>query len=373
VILTSLNAPSARAQVNYVLHEIPLVNPLQNDAVNHNGMNHVGMVVGSHYPGGIKTGFVYDHFGLIGDIRTTHSITEWMDVPSPWAASSCVGINDVGEIVGLLESANGQRVGFLLDLDVFSLPRLPTLRILPSPPVASSSFGRRINNNGLVLIESQAPVYSQYLLDSRNPTAQLVQIIAQDGVLPISSVRYQDINDLGQLSGAGNAKGYWLTPPVALVNVPGANYARLNNSGQLGLNLFAVRDSRGRIIKPDTAARWSTNGLQPLSDFESTVRDINDSGDVCGYNIGKGNPAIYQEGFGWLYLDNVVKGSIDDLTLWFHANTNISLWYISNRNATGFGNLFATAIRTTTTGKGKSAVTTTVIKHYFVEPTLTTP
>ncbi len=371
---------TALAQVTYRLHRVPLMLGSGSSVLNTNGMNNLGLAVGSHEPGGVKQGFVYDHYGLVGLPKTTHTLTEWVAVPPGWN-SSCVGLNDMGQVVGLFERTTAlgtERVGFLLDLDIFSVTPTPSWRFLPTVPGALSSYGRRINNHGLVLIEEQLSIDRQFVYDSSDPNAELVPI---PGYYDLG--RFSAINDSRQLvtgnNSVSNSIGVRLTLTPDLVsqqeliliqepNVYSCNC--INESGDLGLTLREIRDSRKQIITPRLAARYSDDlGLVKLSTIESGVFDINDSGDVCGYHGTPNSPAIYTDEDGWLSLKERVAGEPNDVEMWLAAQT-YHVRYISNRDATGFGNVYAVAIRSTTTGKGKKAVTTQEIRHFLLVPEL---
>lgn len=371
---------TAIAQVTYRLHRVPLTFISGSVNTNHNGTNNLGLAVGSHEPGGIKNGYVYDHYGLVGSPKTTHTLTEWVNVPDGWN-SSCVGLNDMGQVVGLLEKTTElgtERVGYLLDLDVFSEIPTPSWRFLPTVPGAQSSYGRRINNHGLVLIEEQG-TGRQFVYDSSDPNAELVPIPGAGDI-----GRFSDINDSLQLV-TGNVSGsnsmgvrLTLTPDLVsqqeLILIQERNVYQcscINKFGDLGLTLREIRDSRKRIITPKLAARYSDElGLVQLSTVESGVEDINDSGDVCGYIGTPNNPAIYTDEDGWLNLDDLVTGDPNDVDMWLAAGT-CRVKSISNRvGVTGFGNVYAVAIRSITTGKGKNAVTTQDIRHFLLVPEL---
>lgn len=111
-------------------------------------MNNLGMVVGFHTVGGVPTGYVYDHFGLIGDVKTVHSLTEWipveMAVQPGGTTSSCVGINNLGQVVGYFSNAQSQRIGYYLDLDVIGGGIPPSWDFLPTP--SGSSYGKLISS-----------------------------------------------------------------------------------------------------------------------------------------------------------------------------------------------------------------------------------
>lgn len=232
----AIQSKTAQAQgVQYVMHEIPLVQQNAPFFGVINGMNQLGMVIGNHSPGGIKTGFVYDHFGLLGNPGAVHSLTEWITNPPEFPFSSCVGINEMGQIVGLFEATVGtetNRAGYLLDLDMFAATPAPAWRYLPIPLGATSSYGRRINNLGLVCIESQYPDYAEYLFDSSDPDAELQPIVDPSTNAPVSSARVGDLTDAGHLGGDSSGRGYLLQPGISLQYLPirGVN---LNEQGIL--------------------------------------------------------------------------------------------------------------------------------------------
>ena len=362
---------TALAQVTYKLHRVPLANVNNASDFNSTGMNNLGLAIGLHELGGVTHGFVYDHYGLLGAAKTTHTLTEWMDIPAGWD-SKCVGLNDVGQVVGAFERTTAlgtQQEGFLLDLGLFS--GTPSWRFLPKPAGALSSYGRKINNNGLILIQADIPinqgVYTdQYVYDSSNPNAELVHL------METRIMRFMDINDSRQFSGFNGVR-LTLNSELGIqemLTVPGvAGYTSINTHGMLGLQLKETRDSRGRLITPNLAARYSdTAGVVKLSTVNSGVWDINDSGDVCGFKGTANSPAIYTDKDGWLDLKDRVTGNPNDVGMWLAAGER-KLKYIANRpklDASGFGNLYAIAVLATKQGKN----TTYDVRHFLLEPVL---
>jgi len=360
---------TALAQVTYKLNRVPLFNVNASD-YNSTGLNNLGLAIGFHELGGITHGFVYDHYGLLGLPKTTHTLTDLIDFPDGWN-SKCGGLNDMGQVVGAFERTTAlgtEREGFLLDLDIFSPTPTPSWRFLPKPAGAISGYGRKINNDGLVLIEAlqsentQGVYTEQYVYDSRVPVDELVPLLVP------RTVRFMDINDSRQFAGSTGVR-LTLTPELGIqemLTVPGVVLSpSINTHGMLGLQLKETRDSRGRIITPNLAARYSdTEGVKKLSTIHSGVWDINDSGDVCGFNGTTNSPAIYREN-GWLYLKDLVTGTPDDVGMWLAAGER-KVKYIANRDATGFGNLYAIAVRATKIGKN----TAYDVRHFLLEPKL---
>jgi len=355
---------TALAQVTYRLNRVPLFKVNASD-YNSTGLNNLGLAIGFHELLGITHGFVYDHYGLLGLPKTTHTMTDLVTVPFGWN-SKCGGLNDMGQVVGAFEKTTAlgtEREGFLLDLDIFSptIP-IPSWRYLPKPAGAISSYGRKINNDGLVLIEAlqsentQGVYTQQYVYDSRVPVNELVPLLVP------RTVRFMDINDSRQFAGSGVR--LTLTEDLGIqqmLTVPGAH--SINTHGMLGLQLKETRDSRGRIITPSLAARYSdTVGVEKLSTIHSGVWDINDSGDICGFNGTTNSPAIYRAN-GWLYLKDLVRGTPDDVGMFLAAGER-KVRYIANRGATGFGNLYVIAIRATKNGKNTSYD----VRHFLLEP-----
>lgn len=370
---------TALAQVTYRLHRVPL----SGTSTSHYGMNNMGLLVGSHTPGGIRHGYVYDHYGLIDFLspRKTYTLTDLITVPDEWNSSNCLGLNDMGQVVGLFERTTEmgiERVGFLLDLDIFSETPTPSWRFLPTVPGALSSYGRRINNHGLVLIEEQGSgVRRQFIYDSSDINGGLVPLDDSINLLG----RFNAINDYGQLVTGNSATSsltgvrLTLTPGLGIQDVKQLSGVEkcqcINESGDLGLTLAPIKNSRGKVITPRLAARYSDElGLVKLSTIISSVVDINDSGDVLGYNGTPYRKSIYTDEHGWLRLDDLVTSDDpDDVAMWFAAESLYEK-FISNRDATGFGTVFAFADHRITTGNGKNAVTTYVRLHFLLVPEL---
>jgi len=219
---------TALAQVSYRLNRVPLFNVNASD-YNSTGLNNLGLAIGFHELDGITHGFVYDHYGLLGGSpKTTHTLTEWVTVPVGWN-SKCGGLNDMGQVVGAFEKTTAlgtEREGFLLDLDIFSETPIPSWRYLPKPAGVIDSYGRRINNHGLVLIEATDIDFSkkqQYVYDSSDSAAELVPLLIPIQAYSPEHSRLNDMNDSRQFAGstvAGfNAVRTTLTPELNIGEV----------------------------------------------------------------------------------------------------------------------------------------------------------
>jgi len=391
-----VNLSLAQNPVRYVLNEIPLA---ETNQLSLGAMNSSGIVIGYHFPSGRHTGFIYDHYGLLGDPRQTYDVTQWVPLPEGYNRSNCNGINEWGQVVGSLSRTvhiDGseeivESVGFLLDLDLFSEAPEPSWCFLPSAPGTLRSYGRRINNVGLVVIESMQP-RAEYLFDSLDPTSELIPILDPATGERINSPnlsRVVRINDWGQMSGiaAGNPNGgdgFLFTPgvngaPGTIVWAPYRTVlSRVNNSGQMCGNQWFVTPNGGSVSLRNAIRFTVENGIEVLSTEYSVVGHINDSGDVAG-GFGKEGyqehrPALYHDDLGWILLEgSLIDGAASDLSIWSNSNSYRRMVAMANRNETGFPCLVARAFlsTTTTTGKGKNAstTTTTVSKYYFMEAT----
>lgn len=363
-----------QASAGYVVEVIPIDNTNKNVEVLVNGANNLGMVIGRDSSG---TGFVYDHFGYIGNARTVHLITEWILVPGSYPVSSCVGINDAGQIVGYFQNELQQRIGFYLDLDWWGVIPQPSWDYLPAPPDSVSYYGQRINDNGLVFIQSSKQTSDGerygygYLFDTTAVAPTLTRIVDPAGV-PFQAF-CTGINNSGQVcgsfDGASETAGFRLTPGIRLETLP-CSAVGINNFGVVA-GSTVVQSTRKLTTR--VACRYD-NALDRLATVESNAIDINESGDIVGYISGPDGikAALYHESsLGWQPLaDIVVSGTATDLAHWSNSTAHRNIYCIANRGGTGFGQIVATATVSSTSGKGRNTVTIKDRRVYMLTPYL---
>ena len=367
VVSCLLLTPAAGQVPNYLLERIP-INEGSSGTVQANQMNNLGMVVGFHTVGGVPTGYVYDHFGHIGYEKTVHSLTEWIPVlPPGWTTSSCVGINNLGQVVGYFSNAQSQRIGYYLN--VMGGSTQPPWGLLPTP--SGSSYGKHINDNQDVLIYSSDTFQGHlYNLGSGNPYRTLTDPTS-GAPLAFTTETKTDLNNSGQV--VGNTLDYFafrLTPGFLLEFPPleKSSTCSINDVGLMAGTLPATGSRK--TATPKRACHYGSQ-IHVLSSDESFAHDINNDGDVAG-RVG-GSNAIYQnDRKTWFLLDNLVVGSDADLGIW-NQTTGKRAINLADRNASGFGQILALVNTTSTTGSGKNQVTTTFLRFFVLTPELPQP
>lgn len=232
------------------------------------------MVVGFHNPGGVKAGFVYDHDGLIGTVRTVHSLIEWIDIPTGWTKSSCVGINNFGQVVGYLEKTIGtqtQRIGYYLDLDLIGRGVSKSWGYLPTPSVSSN--GVRINDYQDVLIYSEDTYQGHlYNLTSTN----LVTLEDPSSSVPLAiNFTGTRLNNARQVVGRDlNLSVFRLTPGLLLEFPPLIGFPSINDDGEMAGTLRATGSNK--TASPARACCYSffPQVVEGLSSISSNSSDI---------------------------------------------------------------------------------------------------
>ena len=357
-----LLTPAAGQIPNYRLQ---LIIVGEEETVQANQMNNLGLVVGFHSPGGIKTGYVYDHFGLIGAPVTVHSLTEWIPVlPDGWTTSSCVGINNLGQVVGYFSNAQSQRIGYHLDLDILGGGTTPSWGFLPTP--SGTSYGKLINDNQDVLIYS-SDTFQGHLYNLASGTFTTLTDPTSGAPLGFSIATRVDLNNLGQVAGNTlDGSVFRLTPGVQLEFPPfEKSMCSINDAGLMAGTLPA--SGPRRTGTPRRACRYGSQ-IEVLSNDASSAYDINNNGDVAG-QIGSENP-IYHDGLDtWVWLDDLLVGSEADLGIWYQTTGKRAI-NIADRDATGFGQILTLVNTRITTGSGKNRTTTTIRRHYVLTPEL---
>lgn len=363
-----LLTPAAGQVPNYRLKQIP-ISEGPSGTVQANQMNNLGMVVGFHTVGGVPTGYVYDHFGLIGLEKTVHSLTEWIPVQPGWTTSSCVGINNLGQVVGYFSNATSQRIGYYLDLDLIGGGTTPSWGELPKP--SGSSYGKLINDNQDVLIYS-SDTFHGHLYNLASGTFRTLTVPTSGAPLAFTTATKVDLNNSGQV--VGNTLdnfAFRLTPGVLLEFPPleKSSTCSINDVGLMAGTLPAT--GSGKTATPKRACHYGSQ-IHVLSSVESFAHDINNDGDVAGREGGVN--ALYHDGLKrWFLLDDLVVGSAADLDLWYQTPGKRAINLSDRKATTGFGQILALVNTTSSTGSGKNKVTTTVLRFFVLTPELPQP
>jgi len=332
-----------------------------------NGVNDLGMVFGYHdSPDGTTArpgrGFVYDHVGWIGVPKTVHSVDEWIPTPPGYIGSSCVSINNNFQVVGYFSDSTGGRIGFLLNL------MTEEWQLLPRPIWSAFSYGIRINDDGDVVILSQNT--------SSAPTRFQVDIVNISLPIPIRS--YSDVKSVRDLNNLGQVAVTLTDNSPAIIDYRQPTrtpipflVAALNDYGVAAVS-YTVPVSNGRT--ESRVGRFFGGILDPIGNFNSNARDINNSGDVLAFvNLTTtSTSSLYTDEFGWKGVNAAVKGAANALDWQFWTNLNTKTKHvlkISNR-IDGACWMAGSATLTKTTGLGRKAVTTTELRSYLMIPVL---
>lgn len=355
----TLLAGSARGQTPAVRYRVTTV-PVPATSVQVEGMNNRGMIVGSAPPFNSGSGFVYDSRGAMLGANSFHRITEFVPIPAGWSDVRCTDINDHGVVVGVFErlgTSGYERQGFILDLatgDVASAP---------NPWNSTYTYGRRINNAGVVLgyyhpVGGDASTNYAYLYDTATQQLIVVNDPSTNAPLAVNGITLE-LNDqnqiVGQTSGSGGSFFRMTTPAGPLEKVP-LSYGRINDSGTIG---GVVQTIKGKTAS-STAVRYDS-GLQVIGPSGTSYGwDLNNSGDVVLQNGSK--HSIYRTDMGLIDLYSLVTrgGTQADLDFWNAAKSQvvIGLFSIAERDTslgagnTGFGVIGGSA--TVSSGKAKS-------------------
>ena len=362
LVMSGLLLTPAVGQVNYRLQRIPIVVGLSQTGLV-NEMNNLGMVVGAHTPGGVITGFVYDHYGFFGAEKTVHSITKWIAIPAGWTKSSCVGINNYGQVVGYFEKTIGtqtQRIGYYLDLNLIGGGVSTSWNYLPTPSV--SSYGVKINDNQDVLIYS-ADTYQGHLYNLESTNLLTLKNPSSSVPLALDFARLK-LNNAGQVVGRDvNLSVFRLTPGLLLEFPPLTGFSSINDDGEMAGTLPAT--GLNKTATPARACRYSfLQQVEGLASTGSYSSDINNSRDVIGGLAG--SPAMFRNGE-WLLINPLVVG---DTTFWNKPNASKGPISLSERDGTGFGQILVQVDVSTTTGSGRRTVTTTEKGFFVLTPEL---
>ncbi len=345
---------------DYVLHRIPV----EPRAIV-NRMNDFGLVVGSHASpdgkvGSPQTGFIYDHQGIIAQQPgSVISLDEMIPTPSGFNGSSCVGINNSCQVVGYFSDSNGGRIGYFLDL------LTSTWGLLPAPSWSAYSYGMRINDSGDVLVVHQdaGSWATRFEADVYN-----ISLGSPTLVRSLGAVRYlQDMNNLGQVTGELlDRTRVIIDADGSLTSLPFVNAGKLNNLGVVA-GTYTVPGPKNRVEY--RAGRFFGGVLEPIANFSTEVQDFNDSGDVAARVNNGSIGALFTDETGWTLIDNAVigyeTGASDEMQFW--SNSSKSIVSMSNRISSQAW-MAVSASKTSTTGKGKTAVTTTEQRVYLLTP-----
>lgn len=385
---------SGQATVQYRLEQVPIP-----EGFYVNDFNNQNLVVGhSRFTDG-ETVVLYDHDGVLGAPGSTWSLDDFINVPAEFSSTSILDINDSGQFVAYLKRDDGTRESILVDLFDLSGSLSPTWRYLAVPTSNSLSYASRLNDFGLVAGTFVSDVSSErniFLLDTTVEGAIPQVLNDPDSGLPIALTAPEllRLNNLGQVSGnvltGGTSGAYYvtqgfrLTLGVELLLTPldgtfrSAYIRDMNDIGEIAGEAQLAVTSSGRKAKTTLSwrgIRFDDSGYDffPLAS-EARSQRINNSGDVLGHIVtydGSREAQFLVHDSNLIYLDDVVTGDqdSDDVDFW-HAATHFYHQHMNDRDATGYGKVFARAGVTVTTGKGKNQTTTSEIRFYMLTPEL---
>lgn len=328
-------------------------------------MNNAGMVVGNV----AGAGFIYDsRGGFLGDPNTLHWLSEFMDIPLGVTFSCCTGINDTGMVVGQLRSGIDS-VGYVLDLNTREW------RYLPQPPVCDWAYGERVNNDGLVLayFEQTNGAHRAYLHDltrdyTEGETPYVVLSNPATGAPLELSNHSINLNNEGQVSGKVAEGHFRWTPglPMVVINDPNLDSMwEINDFGTLCGYGYTYNRKNVRIF---TACVY-TNQLSFLSSGQPmSAKDINNTDDLAILQPDYYRMSLRHSDYGMLNVDNLLSPDTPQADRDFWNAARLYPVHLNERDWTGFPQLAGTAVRSTTTGKGKGQVTTTEHRLFVLTP-----
>lgn len=323
------------------------------------GMNNRGIIVGNLLDSG--TGFVYDSRGAVLGANSFHSITEFVTIPAGWLRASCVDINDSGIVVGVFErqgTGGTERQGFILDLNTRGVTSTP------NPWNAAFTYGRRINNAGVILgyYGADFSAHTAYLYETATQHLTIVKDPATDAPLAVIGLSLE-LSNQNQIAGMTNdgSSSFRLTTPAGLLEmVPLSNGGRINDLGTVA-GQSGVSSGKGKNQTYASAALYtgSTQIVGPAGS-ETFSQDLNNAADVLVWDRSKST--LYRPESGLIdFYPLVTHGSTQaDLDFWNAAkNTSpiIAVRIAERDTALGTGTTGYAAIgafTSVTTGKGKN-------------------
>ncbi|TWU33897.1 hypothetical protein [Novipirellula artificiosorum] len=392
LVMFTVSLAYGQATVQYRLEQVPIP-----EGFFVNDFNNQNLVVGhSRYTDG-ETVVLYDHDGVLGAPRSTWSLDDLIDVSDEFSSASILDINESGQFVAYLKRDDGTDESILVDLYDTGGSLSPTWRYLNVPASSGLSYAKRINDLGEVLgqfVDDVSGDTHAFLLDSTNPSSTPVVLTDPTTGMPIA-IRAPDLlrlNNLGQVSGNTYIEtdfgygisfgGFRLTPSVEMLLTPLSETLRtatirdMNDFGEMtGEALVAVTGSgrKGKTTTSLRGIRFDETGYEFLPPAVPVRgRDINNAGDVLGSidtTDGSREAQFLVHDSNLIYLDDVVTGVPGDEDFW-HAATDFYHQHMNDRDATGYGHVFARAGVVVTTGKGRNQTTTSETRYFILTPEL---
>ena len=313
-------------------------------------------------------------------------MNELISVPEEFVRTSILKINNSRQLVASLTRGDETREYILVDLfdaeDNFD-PKWGG-RYLAFP---ASSF-RRIygfNDSGMMFARFTDDASGEsrgLLLDATDPEA-LPEVLC-DPVSGLSMSFYGadcGLNNLGQvfgnvLPGDGNAtQGFRLTPGLELLFTPlgglvsETTIVGMSDAGVLTGEARVKVTTTGRKGKTATTYRWGGirydgTGYEVLTMDMFFNWSVNNENDVLGHLSPE--LVLYHDSKP-LKLDELLVGEPEEMTFWMGV-TNFFQLHLSDRDETGYGQVFVGANLRATTGKGKNQTTTTDARFYILTP-----
>ncbi len=304
-------------------------------------MNNSDQVVGWYTrPDGNVYGIRYDTL-----TDTTLDLTDMYAGPGTafegWRISNTSGINDDGVIVGKIRDPSGAVNGYLLD----TLAIDPKIVLLPdfSPPGTTIGYLRiNIHRDILTIYVNPDGNYGAYLYNFDDYDLAPELVVPEYLPAAIKSVRGSafSLNNSTPAQVAGNlADGtafLWTSGEGGLQTFPGLKSPAvrdLNDAGVLCGDTYSGKPSKPYPMRLTTS---SLNVLTGAADHDGV--SINSSSDVLLHDSVNGTGLLlHHSDLGYLDLDALVTGSAEDLGYWFGGTHK--LWFLNNRDATGFGHI----------------------------------
>jgi hypothetical protein len=342
-----------------------------------NDMNNLGVIVG--YAAN-DDAFVCDLHGAILSAGL-HWLDDLMQVPQDWSAVHCVGINDAGLIVGLFDRpgpAGTVRGGFILDLNSGAWT------YSPNPWNSSSTYGRRVNVNGVIAGTYRDPItsiYYGYLYEPVSGALSILKDPTTDQPLALASTEIclSNHNEVLGLAAAGSsAVLFRLTPGQTLELFPA-----LEGSWRRGINDQGMFAGTARTtVKRTTSSqafRYET-AVQLVAPANSGSIDLNSGGDVLvGFQP---DPFVYQDGLGLFNAAPLVtrEANTGDLAYWnavrsiTTGGSGAQYYALTERDTdtgsgnTGFAEIGGMTTIMRTVGKGKTSTITYEYRLFVLTP-----
>lgn len=258
-----------------------------------------------------------------------------------WRIGSTSGLNDAGVMVGKIVDPSGVINGYLLDTAAIN----PTIVLLPNfaPPGTTIGY-RRINNHRDILTIYVNPdgTYGAYLYNHDDYVLAPELVVPEYLPATIKPIRNSAIslNNATPAQVAGNlADGtafLWTLSGGGVQTFPGLKSPAVrdvNDDGVLSGDTYSGKPSKQYPMRLSTS---SLDLLTGAADHDGV--SINSSSDVLLDDSANGTTLLlHHSNLGYLDLDMLVTGSTTDLGYWFGGTHK--LWFLNNRDATGFGRI----------------------------------